>query len=382
MVDNQKHRYLYKKRGVFYFTKHVPTDLQVHYRRNRIVICLRTTNPRSAYHASRKLIGRLEDYWDGLRLQRIGVPGSNLLVTAPRDGDAAGPSLTHALETYLRLKGIDKGEIFRRTAERNVEYVIETLGNRFIGAYTSSDASLFRDHLFEKGMASSTVKRVFSSLRSIVNLTIQEEGLEARNAFSRTFIPKKDDRQERKPIPISDIRSIQSTCRGMDDDLRRLIALVSDTGMRLSEATGLLKTDLILSAEHPYIELKSHPWRSLKTSDSERRVPLVGASLWAARQLANETDDCGYLFPRYNVNGRTNSNSASAALNKWLRPLVPEGCVVHSFRHSLRDRLRAVECPADIVNRIGGWRTAGIGETYGSGYPIEVLHKWLSRIAL
>ena len=27
------------------------------------------------------------------------------------------------------------------------------------------------------------------------------------------------------------------------------------------------------------------------------------------------------------------------------------------LRHGLRDRLRAVHCPSDIVNAIGGWKT-------------------------
>jgi len=71
---------------------------------------------------------------------------------------------------------------------------------------------------------------------------------------------------------------------------------------------------------------------------------------------------------------------ASAALNKWLKPRVPASCVVHSFRHSLRDRLRAVECPADIVDQIGGWSTAGVGQGYGKGYPLSTLEGWLRKI--
>ena len=58
---------------------------------------------------------------------------------------------------------------------------------------------------------------------------------------------------------------------------------------------------------------------------------------------------------------------------------MPEGCVIHSFRHSLRDRLRAVECPSDIVDAIGGWKTAGVGHGYGDGYPLDVLAKWMSN---
>ena len=46
----------------------------------------------------------------------------------------------------------------------------------------------------------------------------------------------------------------------------------------------------------------------------------------------------------------------------------------------MRDRLRAVECPSYIVDRIGGWLTAGVGQTYGKGYPLVVLNRWMSKI--
>ena len=38
--------------------------------------------------------------------------------------------------------------------------------------------------------------------------------------------------------------------------------------------------------------------------------------------------------------------------------------------------------PADIADQIGGWATDGVGQGYGSGYPIEVLHRWLSKIVI
>jgi len=55
---------------------------------------------------------------------------------------------------------------------------------------------------------------------------------------------------------------------------------------------------------------------------------------------------------------------------------------MHSFRHSMRDRLRAVQCPSGIADQIGGWATGGVGQGYGSGYPIEVLYRWLSKIVI
>ena len=160
------------------------------------------------------------------------------------------------------------------------------------------------------------------------------------------------------------------------------MALVSDTGMRLAEAAGLSVSDFNLQGDIPFVEVRKHPWRSLKTSASARVITLSGMALWAANRILHEADTSTFAFPRYNRGSRTSSNSASAAINKWLRNYVPAGCTMHSFRHSVRDRLRAVQCPADIADQIGGWATNGVGQGYGSGYPIEVLHRWLSKIVI
>jgi integrase len=176
------------------------------------------------------------------------------------------------------------------------------------------------------------------------------------------------------------IRNVQSECRAVDDDLRWLIALISDTGMRLAEGAGLLKQDLVgLNTDLPYVCVTKHPWRNLKTASSERKIPLVGEALWAAKRISEAYNASEFAFPRYNRTSTTAANSASAALNKWLKQYVPVGCTMHSFRHSMRDRLRAVQCPADITDQIGGWTTDGVGQGYGSGYPMSVLQEWLEK---
>ena len=85
----------------------------------------------------------------------------------------------------------------------------------------------------------------------------------------------------------------------MDDDMRWLIALISDTGMRLGEAVGLLKEDIILNNDVPHLRVKPHPWRRLKTKGSQRDIPLVGASLWACKRLLEANADSIFAFPRY-----------------------------------------------------------------------------------
>ena len=157
--------------------------------------------------------------------------------------------------------GEDK--VFIWTANRNTQYVTKLLGDRPISSYSSNEAAQFRDWCIEKGMGMKTVKRVFSSIRAIVNLAIAEEGLDCSNAFARTYFPDDDNAQSRQPISIQDIRKVQSLCKDTDDEMRWLIALISDTGMRLGEAAGLLKEDKKVNEPIPHIDLKPHPWRSL-----------------------------------------------------------------------------------------------------------------------
>ena len=366
--------------GVFYYVRRVPLDLAEHYSVKRLCFSLRTKSYKSAIHASKSVSQRLEDYWLGLRLQKIDIPALQLIKSDDMFDDSC--LLTEARELYIRLKAVGKDKVFIRTATRNTDYVITLLGDRPIGSYSSSEAAQFRDWCLKQGMTVRTVKRVFASIRAIINIAITEHGYSCSNAFSKTFFPEEENALKRRPIPIEDIRTIQSKCAEMDDDIRWLIALISDTGMRLGEAVGLLKEDIILEHDVPHIRLKPHPWRRLKTKGSQRDIPLVGASLWACKRLLEANNDSIFAFRRYCNERAANANSASGALNKWLNDYVPEGCVVHSFRHSMRDRLRAVQCPSDMIDQIGGWSTAGVGQAYGEGYSLEVINSYFISTTL
>ena len=76
-----------------------------------------------------------------------------------------------------------------RTANRNVGYVIKVLGDKPIRQYSSSEAAIFRDWLIKQSMSMRTVKRVFASVRAVVNLTITEHGLDCVNGFAKTYFP-------------------------------------------------------------------------------------------------------------------------------------------------------------------------------------------------
>ena len=128
------------------------------------------------------------------------------------------------------------------------------------------------------------------------------------------------------------------------------------------------------------MDLTAHPWRWLKTGSSSRQIPLIGAAIWVAEKLVQKSNQ--FAFLKYCNETKCNANSASAGLNKWLKPHVPSGWVIHSFRHSLRDRLRAVGCPADIIDAIGGSTTDGVGHQYGKGQTLTTKHMWIEKLSV
>ena len=370
--------YLYRRNGTYYFSRQVPSDLQTRFNKNRVVISLRTPSEQKAINSANKLADRLETYWNTLRLELFHTKELKLSFLDNEKVKSEKLKLSEALDVYIKLKGKGKDKLFYQTAKRNVSYTIECFGNVDINSLKPIDAGKYRDFLFNKGLSTSSVRRVFSSINAVINISINEIGINMINPFSGTFIPDDNKKKTRLPIPIENIRNIQAECKNLNDDNRWLIVLISDTGMRLSEAAGLLSGDIVLDAIIPHINLVNHPWRRLKTKGSNRVIPLIGSSLWAAKRVleANST----YAFPRYTNETKCNANSASNGLNKWLKPRIPNDCVIHSFRHSLRDRLRAVQCPSDIVDAIGGWSTSGVGQTYGSGYNLDIKHKWMKKI--
>ena len=370
--------YLYQRNGIYYFTRQVPSDLKTKFNKNRVVISLRTSSKQKAIESANKLTDRLETYWNTLRLELFHTKELKLSFLDNQKSKTETVKLSKALDTYIKLKGNGKGELFHRTALRNISYTIECFGDVDITSLKSIDAARYRDFLFKKGLSTSSVKRIFSSINAVINITVNEFGINMKNPFSGTFIPDDNKKKIRLPIPIKNIRNIQTECKNLNDDNRWLIALISDTGMRLSEAVGLLTSDIILSTEIPHVNIINHPWRRLKTKGSNRIIPLIGVSLWAARKVTSANNQ--FAFPRYTNTTKCNANSASNGLNKWLKPRVPNGCVIHSFRHSLRDRLRAVQCPSDIVDAIGGWSTKTVGQSYGSGYTLEVKYDWMNKI--
>ena len=47
----------------------------------------------------------------------------------------------------------------------------------------------------------------------------------------------------------------------------------------------------------------------------------------------------------------------------------------------MRDRLRAVNCPSEMIDQIGGWSSGKIGVDYGEGFSLTALLENLSQVS-
>ena len=145
------------------------------------------------------------------------------------------------------------------------------------------------------------------------------------------------------------------------------------------DLVGLRLGDIDL--ENSLIRISPNSARKLKTRNSARSLPVVGYAKLALEQVCDNADG-EWLFPRYIKDGKCYATHASNALNKWLKHDF-DGLTAHCLRHTMRDRLRAVECPNDLIDQIGGWRSVGgVGVSYGRGYAVEQVREWLQEVCL
>ena len=384
MLATKSNSFTFKKDGIWYFSRRVPADLKLHYKTGRITYSLRTKSIRDARVRAMSDAAKLDRHWHILRVSSDNLPGRHLLAGAGQvtadEPSTDECSFKAAVAIYLRLKGHDRPPTFEAAVHRSCGYLIDCCGMKNLKDYVRSDATKFRDYLFAKGLNGASVARIFGTVRAVINLALSEFGLSIMNPFSSVYFDQSIGVKRRLSIKLEDIKRIQKDCYKANDEKRWLIALIADTGMRLAEGAGLLRTDFTRQDGVLCVTIRPHRWRSLKTKSSARVIPLIGSAKWAAEQILDQIFESTFAFPTYNYKKRTNANSASASLNKWLKGRIGQTFSIHSFRHSMRDRLREVDCPSEVIDQIGGWARSGVGDSYGEGYSLSKMHNYLEKI--
>ncbi|WP_375708115.1 DUF6538 domain-containing protein, partial [Sulfitobacter sp. HGT1] len=148
--------------------------------------------------------------------------------------------LSSATMEFQELKGEDPVSRAGTLRRRVVSEFITEFGDLSIDQYTRENANDFVKFLAKKGNKTATIKRRLNSIRPVFRQMSRERELDDRRIFEAINIPNEgDDKIDRLPFSKNEISLIQQACLEKDDDLRWIVGLLSDTGLRLAEAIGL-----------------------------------------------------------------------------------------------------------------------------------------------
>jgi integrase len=254
------------------------------------------------------------------------------LITAIGDKDVTAISHTDILDYLDWLEGrVDEGDIIPKTA------------NKYIGRASTMLKTINRK--LRLG-----IPDLFSGMR------LQGGKNEVRPPFPTEF--------------VQDRILAEGALMGLNDEARRAVFLIADSGLRLSEAVNLNETTIFLECSVPYVKVMPDG-RRVKTPDSIREIPLVGTALAAMRLHPKG-------FPRYQDKGASFSAYVNGYLkDAGLRPTPKH--TVYSLRHTFKDRLIALKEQDSMIEALMGH--ADDHPKYGAGPSLELKLEVLQRIA-
>jgi integrase len=287
--------------------------------------------------------------------------------------------LSDALALYLKthLRGNEQPFITKVSRDWNI--LTKLVGDIAFNDLNREHARMVVTRLTEKGQKTGTIRRTLNGLRAITRAAITEKELTKTDPFSSIAI--QDEHKDKSGPTIAtaaQLKEITTTLLPESTSAPALMTLMQmELGTRIGEISGLGIDDIYLDAPIPYVHFRERPWRTLKTRESERKVPLIGIALEAVKAALKLPREGLGLFEQY-AKPRGN-DIASGAVNKRLQRW---GMTSHDLRHTMKDRLREVGCPKDIRDAIQGHTSGDVADTYGEGHSLKTMQHWISLVAV
>lgn len=381
-------RYLHEVQGQLHYRRRVPGDLQPLFGKSEWKHALGLKRGQE-HHAARIVAEYDVAYARLIARERIHqLTGSNEVTPVSRhDGTEVAlqrPSvqsikLSEAYAYDLETYGGSRDEKVLKVA---VESVKSLIGDPDILAMTPKDVQGWIAACQAKGQKATTIRRRINSLHAILARYYRDHELEKKNPFSNTRVSDgTSSKADRLPFHMSHLKRIDHYFSGhprLKDETMEIITLLKLTGARPLEIGGLDAADILLDHEVPHLWIRGNRHRRIKTKGSERRIPLAGDALTAAKAAKERTPE-GAVFTR----PCHDTNALSQRLNKLIRRSgVPKSSrlVVYSFRHTLEEAMRSASLPEHTQKRIMGHTDSSITGRYGApAGELTELHEALKQ---
>lgn len=222
-----------------------------------------------------------------------------------------------------------------------------------------------------------TVSKKVGYVKRMIDFGVRKGWVE-HNVFAGIVLDKNigRSRQSYRPFTSSELEAIFK--QSMPDNQRRLLSILSTTGMRLDEAALLDWEDIKEEQGVVYYDLSD---KLVKNKGSQRRVPVHSSLSWVT--TGKTSGATGQMFPEFT---RDKDGKAQASASKALMPLIrnvtdDRAKVVHSLRGNFKDMLRDAGVSKEVNDFITGHASGDVAGNYGSGPSLRVRKDALERVS-
>lgn len=421
-----------QRNGWFFYDRRIPTRYADYDPRVRVRVSLDTKCPKIAKKRSAPINNNVERYWENLCLKKekysklkfkelvktareLGysyIPAfkipefpieeivsrlmatnqyldkENLAKAVIGSTDAPEIKLAEALELYWEYskplivnKNPNQLRKWRNPKIKALKNLIAQIGDITISELTNKKLLKLRDWWLERitqeGIRASSANKDFTHIKSIIETVAVHEELDIDTQKLFRKIHLRDNRVSKREVYsesyLKECILNSDVLNYLDDELRSMLYVSIETGARPTEILNLDgKNDIILDCEIPHINIRPRKNYSLKTTQSERKIPLVGKALQAFKKYPD-----GFI----SFKGKPDqfSHHINSFLSKYeLKPTSNH--TYYSLRHSFQDRLTALEVPDRIQCQLMGHKFNR--PTYGKGASLLHLQKVLEKTRL
>ena len=282
--------------------------------------------------------------------------------------------LSKLLEKYLKLKKIDPKATQYSSIANSIKYLIKICGDKPIDEFSSIDSKKFQNFfILEKRI--STGKRYQSNLFNFFKTLYDYSNIDKKNPFENIKWPTTYFKPSIEPLNINEIKKIISITKEEKSLFSMIIGCILNTGVSINELISINRNEINLNQFNPYILIRSNDIRKINNIYKKRIIPLVGVSYESMDKLLRLSTN---EYPFYNFLGSNFTIKKIESKINFRIKKITDNKSLQSFKISLIERLKKINCPEEIISEILALKKRSI--FYKNEISIEMKFSWLNQI--